>query len=105
MKAEAIPIVDLYFAAERPFVVRNNMIVLAEDPRLELWPGENRQEASIRFRTLGCFPLSGGIRSNAVTLDDIIDEVAQATASERQGRMIDRDEAGSMEKKKVEGYF
>jgi sulfate adenylyltransferase subunit 2 len=105
IKAEAIPIVDLYFAAKRPFVVRDNMIILAEDERLELWPGEVRQEASIRFRTLGCFALSGGIRSDATTLDDIIAEVSQATASERQGRMIDRDEAGSMEKKKTEGYF
>lgn len=105
IRAEAIPIVDLYFAARRPYVVRNNTIILAEDPRLELWPGENRQEAPIRFRTLGCFPLSGGIRSTASTLDDIIDEIAQATASERQGRMIDKDESGSMEKKKAEGYF
>jgi sulfate adenylyltransferase subunit 2 len=105
IRAEEIPIVDLYFARRRPFVVRNDMIVLAEDPRLDLWPGEVRQEDMIRFRTLGCFPLSGGIRSHATTIDDIIDEVALATISERQGRMIDRDEAGSMEKKKVEGYF
>lgn len=81
------------------------MIILAEDPRLDLWPGEVRQEEMIRFRTLGCFPLSGGIRSHATTIDDIIDEVSLATVSERQGRVIDRDEAGSMEKKKVEGYF
>lgn len=105
IRAESIPIVDLYFARRRPFVVRNDMIILAEDPRLDLWPGEVRQEEMIRFRTLGCFPLSGGIRSHATTIDDIIDEVSLATVSERQGRVIDRDEAGSMEKKKVEGYF
>lgn len=103
--AEAIPIVDLYFSARRPFVVRDGTIILAEDPRLELWPGETRQEDHIRFRTLGCFALSGGIRSHATTIDDIIAEVRGATASERQGRMIDRDESGSMEKKKSEGYF
>lgn len=105
IRAESIPIVDLYFARRRPFVVRNDMIILAEDPRLDLWPGEVRQDEMIRFRTLGCFPLSGGIRSHATTIDDIIDEVSLATVSERQGRVIDRDEAGSMEKKKVEGYF
>lgn len=105
IKAEEIPIVDLYFAKRRPFVLRDGMIILAEDERLELWPGEVRQEGSIRFRTLGCFALSGGIFSEAQTIDDIIDEITTATVSERQGRAIDRDEAGSMEKKKLEGYF
>jgi sulfate adenylyltransferase subunit 2 len=105
IKAEAIPIVDLYFASRRPFVLRDGMIILAEDERLELWPGEVRQEDMIRFRTLGCFALSGGIRSQASTIDDIIHELTTATVSERQGRAIDRDEAGSMEKKKLEGYF
>ncbi len=105
IRAEAIPIVDLYFAKRRPFVQRDGMIILAEDERLELWPGEVRQEGSIRFRTLGCFALSGGIRSTAATIDDIIKELTTATVSERQGRAIDRDEAGSMEKKKLEGYF
>lgn len=105
IKAEEIPIVDLYFAKRRPFVLRDGMIILAEDPRLELWPGEIRQEDMIRFRTLGCFALSGGIRSQAATIDDIIAEVTAATVSERQGRAIDHDEAGSMEKKKLEGYF
>lgn len=105
IKAEEIPIVDLYFARRRPFVLRDGMIILAEDERLELWPGEVRQEGSIRFRTLGCFALSGGIFSEAETIDDIIDEITTATVSERQGRAIDRDEAGSMEKKKLEGYF
>lgn len=105
IRAEAIPIVDLYFAKKRPFVLRDGMIILAEDERLELWPGEVKQEDMIRFRTLGCFALSGGIRSQATTIDDIISELTTATASERQGRAIDRDEAGSMEKKKLEGYF
>ena len=105
VRAETIPVVDLYFARCRPFVLRDGMIILAQDPRLELWPGEVRQEGMIRFRTLGCFALSGGIRSDAVTVDDIIGELMTATASERQGRAIDRDEAGSMEKKKLEGYF
>ena len=105
IRAEEIPIVDLYFARRRPYVVRDGMIILAEDPRLQLWPGEVKQEGMIRFRTLGCFALSGGIRSDATTLDDIIAELTTATASERQGRAIDRDEAGSMEKKKLEGYF
>lgn len=105
IKAEGIPIVDLYFAKRRPFVLRDGMVILAEDERLELWPGEVRQEEMIRFRTLGCFALSGGIRSDATTIDDIIAEIASATMSERQGRAIDRDEEGSMEKKKLEGYF
>lgn len=105
IKAEDIPIVDLYFARRRPFVLRDGMIILAEDPRLELWPGEIRQEDMIRFRTLGCFALSGGLRSQAATIDDIISEITTATVSERQGRAIDHDEAGSMEKKKLEGYF
>ncbi|MHB2267753.1 sulfate adenylyltransferase subunit CysD [Aliihoeflea sp. PC F10.4] len=105
IKAESIPIVDLYFAKRRPFVQRDGMIILAEDERLELWPGEVKQEGMIRFRTLGCFALSGGIRSEATTIDDIITEITTSTVSERQGRAIDRDEAGSMEKKKLEGYF
>ncbi len=81
------------------------MIILAEDERLELLPGEKRQRAELRFRTLGCFPLTGAIRSNANSLDAIIDEIQTATVSERQGRAIDRDKAGSMEMKKREGYF
>ena len=95
----------LYFAKKRPYVERDGMIVLAEDPRLELLPGETKQEGVIRFRTLGCFPLTGAIRSTATTLDDIISELETATVSERQGRAIDRDQSGSMEKKKREGYF
>lgn len=105
IQAEEIPIVPLYFAAKRPFVERDGMMILAEDPRLELLPGEVRREEVIRFRTLGCFPLTGAIHSNATTLDDIISELETATVSERQGRAIDRDQSGSMEKKKREGYF
>ncbi|MEX3010287.1 sulfate adenylyltransferase subunit CysD [Hoeflea sp. TYP-13] len=105
IQAEDIPIVPLYFAAERPVVERDGMLILAEDKRLELLPGEVKRNETIRFRTLGCFPLTGAIRSTATTLDDIISELETATVSERQGRAIDKDEAGSMEKKKREGYF
>jgi len=105
IQAENIPIVPLYFAARRPVVERDGMLILAEDERLELLPGETKREELIRFRTLGCFPLTGAIRSDAATLDDIIAELETATVSERQGRAIDRDQAGSMEKKKREGYF
>jgi sulfate adenylyltransferase subunit 2 len=105
IQAEEIPIVPLYFAAERPIVERDGMMILAEDPRLELLPGEAKRLEKIRFRTLGCFPLTGAIRSSATTLDDIITELETATVSERQGRAIDRDQSGSMEKKKREGYF
>jgi len=105
IQAENIPIVPLYFAEERPIVERDGMMILAEDERLELLPGETKRKEMIRFRTLGCFPLTGAIRSTATTLDEIIDELETATVSERQGRAIDRDQAGSMEKKKREGYF
>ena len=105
IQAENIPIVPLYFAAERPVLERDGMIVLARDERLELLAGETIRRQSVRFRTLGCFPLTGAIRSHATTMDDIIEELETATVSERQGRAIDRDEAGSMEKKKREGYF
>jgi sulfate adenylyltransferase subunit 2 len=105
IQAENIPIVPLYFAEERPIVERDGMTILAEDERLELLPGETRRMETIRFRTLGCFPLTGAIRSTATTLDEIIDELETATVSERQGRAIDRDQSGSMEKKKREGYF
>jgi len=105
IQAENIAIVPLYFAARRPVVERDGMLVLAADPRLQLYPEETVRHESVRFRTLGCFPLTGAIRSRATTLDDIIAELETATVSERQGRAIDRDEAGSMEKKKREGYF
>ena len=86
-------------------VERDGMLVWAEDPRFEALPGEQVQEGMLRFRTLGCWPLTGGIRSNATTLDEVIAELEIATVSERQGRAIDRDQSGSMEKKKREGYF
>jgi sulfate adenylyltransferase subunit 2 len=105
IKAENIPLVPLYFSKRRSFVERNDMMILAEDERLELLPGEKLKTAELRFRTLGCFPLTGAIRSKANSLDAIIDEIQTATVSERQGRAIDRDKAGSMEMKKREGYF
>ena len=105
IQVENIPIVPLYFAAPRPVVERDGMLILAEDQRLELQPSEIKRVETIRFRTLGCFPLTGAIHSTATTLDAIISELETATVSERQGRAIDRDEAGSMEKKKREGYF
>lgn len=105
IQAEDIPLVPLYYSAERPYVERDGMLILAEDPRLPLLPGEQVQRGMIRFRTLGCFPLTGAIRSNATTLEDVISELEIATVSERQGRAIDRDQSGSMEKKKREGYF
>ncbi len=105
IQAEDIPIVPLYFAEKRPVVERDGMMIMAADPRLELLPGETKREEVIRFRTLGCFPLTGAIRSSATTLEDIIAELEVATVSERQGRAIDRDQSGSMEKKKREGYF
>jgi len=105
IQAEVIAIVPLYFAAPRPVVERDGMLVLAQDPRLPLQPDEAVREEMVRFRTLGCFPLTGAIRSHATTLDELIGELETATVSERQGRAIDRDQSGSMEKKKREGYF
>jgi len=105
IQAENIPLVPLYYAKERPYIERDGMMILAEDERLELQPGEEVKYESIRFRTLGCFPLTGAIHSEATTLDEVIAELEIATVSERQGRAIDRDQSGSMEKKKREGYF
>ncbi len=105
IQAEDIPLVPLYYAAKRKFVDRDGMLVWAEDPRFEPLPGEQILEEDIRFRTLGCWPLTGAIRSQARTLDEVIAELEIATVSERQGRAIDRDQSGSMEKKKREGYF
>ena len=105
IREENIPIVDLYFARKRPVVERDGMLILANDKRLEIAPGEKLQELWVRFRTLGCFPLSGAIRSRAQNIDEIISEIQTATVSERQGRVIDRDQSGSMEMKKREGYF
>ncbi len=105
IRAEDIPIVPLYFAKNRPVIERDGMLILAEDERLELAPNEQIKQMDIRFRTLGCFPLSGAIKSEARNIDEIIEEIEIATVSERQGRAIDRDQAGSMEMKKREGYF
>ena len=102
---EQIPIVPLYYAKQRPVVERNGMLILLDDERLELQPGEQIQMKSVRFRTLGCYPLTGAIESTAATLPEIIQEMLLTRTSERQGRLIDHDQAGSMEKKKHEGYF
>jgi len=102
---EQIPIVPLYYAKERPVVERDSMLILLDDDRLELQPGEQVQMKSVRFRTLGCYPLTGAVESAAVTLPEIIQEMLLTKTSERQGRLIDHDQAGSMEKKKQEGYF
>jgi len=104
---ENIPIVPLYFAAPRPVVERDGTLIMVDDDRLRsrLKPGEEPQMKSVRFRTLGCYPLTGAIESDADTLDKIIQEMLLATQSERQGRLIDFDEDGSMEQKKREGYF
>ncbi|MEH6527753.1 MAG: sulfate adenylyltransferase subunit CysD [Sneathiella sp.] len=102
---EDIPIVPLYFAAERPVVERDGMLLMVDDDRLPLEADETPQMKSIRFRTLGCYPLTGAIESTATTLPEIIQEMLVTRTSERQGRLIDKDQAGSMEKKKQEGYF
>jgi len=102
---ENIPIVPLYYAAVRPVVERNGMLIMVDDDRLELQPGEEVQQKSVRFRTLGCYPLTGAVESTAATLPEIIQEMLLTRTSERQGRLIDHDQAGSMEKKKQEGYF
>jgi sulfate adenylyltransferase subunit 2 len=102
---EDIPIVPLYFAAERPVVERDGNLIMVDDERMRLRPGEVPQLRSIRFRTQGCYPLTGAIESTADTLPAIIQEMLLATTSERQGRVIDHDQTASMEKKKQEGYF
>jgi len=102
---ENIPIVPLYFAAPRPVVERDGALIMVDDERMRLGPGETPRTEVVRFRTLGCYPLSGAIRSEATTLPAIIREMLLATHSERQGRLIDHDEEGSMEQKKREGYF
>jgi sulfate adenylyltransferase subunit 2 len=105
IRAEGIPVVPLYFAKERPVVERGGTLIMVDDDRLPLEPGERPQMKRVRFRTLGCYPLTGAIESEADTLDAIIAEMRAATTSERQGRLIDSDESASMEKKKREGYF
>lgn len=102
---EDIPMVPLYFAKPRPVVVRPDMLMLVDDDRCRLLPGEEIQMKKVRFRTLGCYPLTGAVESDAETLEDILLEIINARESERQGRKIDTDSAGSMEKKKQEGYF
>ena len=102
---EGIPIVPLYFSAERPIIERDGMLMMVDDDRVPLEPGETPQSRQVRFRTLGCYPLTGAIESPANTIADIVNEIKAARTSERQGRLIDRDQSGSMEKKKEEGYF
>ncbi|HEU0162971.1 MAG TPA: sulfate adenylyltransferase subunit CysD [Rhizomicrobium sp.] len=103
--AENIPIVPLYFAKKRPVVERAGTLIMRDDERMKLLPGEKVEEKLVRFRTLGCYPLTGAIESDADTLEAIVTEMFTARTSERQGRLIDTDEKASMEKKKKEGYF
>jgi sulfate adenylyltransferase subunit 2 len=102
---QSIPIVPLYFAAQRPSVVRDGLLLMVDDERFPLRPTEKPIMRSIRFRTLGCYPLSGAVESRAETLSEVIQETLLTRTSERQGRAIDRDQSASMEKKKQEGYF
>ncbi|MEQ3694104.1 MAG: sulfate adenylyltransferase subunit CysD [Alcanivorax sp.] len=102
---ESIPLVPLYLAAERPVVERDGMLIMVDDDRMPLEEGEVPEMKSVRFRTLGCYPLTGAVESTAATLPEIIQEMLLTTTSERQGRAIDHDSSGSMEKKKQEGYF
>ncbi|MCQ8240775.1 sulfate adenylyltransferase subunit CysD [Rhizosaccharibacter radicis] len=105
IQLEAIPIPSLYLAAERPVVSRGGTLIMVDDDRMPLAPGETPELRSVRFRTLGCYPLTGAVESQADTLTAVIGEMLLARTSERQGRMIDHDQAASMEKKKQEGYF
>lgn len=105
IKKENIEIPSLYFAKERPVVYRDGNIIMVDDDRMKLRPGEKIQMKSVRFRTLGCYPLTGGVESTADTLDEIIDETLSAVSSERTTRVIDNEAAGSMERRKREGYF
>jgi sulfate adenylyltransferase subunit 2 len=103
--AQNIPIVPLYFAKHRPVVERDGALIMADDERMKFRPGESPRMRLVRFRTLGCYPLTGAIESAAASLEEIVSEMLTATTSERQGRVIDHDEGASMEKKKREGYF
>ncbi|GJM02723.1 MAG: sulfate adenylyltransferase subunit 2 [Rhodomicrobium sp.] len=105
IEQENIPLVPLYFAKERPVVERDGALIMVDDERMPLNPGETPENKLVRFRTLGCYPLTGAIESSAASVNDIIDELTLSRVSERQGRVIDHDESGSMEKKKQEGYF
>ncbi len=102
---EKIPVVPLYFAKPRPVVQRDGALIMVDDDRMELRPGEVVQNMMVRFRTLGCYPLTGAIESEAATLEEVIQEMRESRSSERQGRLIDHDAATSMEQKKQEGYF
>ena len=102
---EQMPIVPLYYAAERPVVERDGMLMLVDDDRMQLFEGEQIHIKKVRFRTLGCYPLPGAIESDADDLSSIVLELLESRTSERQGRAIDSDSSGSMEKKKQEGYF
>ena len=102
---ENIPIVPLYFAKDRPVVNRDGMLIMVDDERMPIGPGEKIEMNKVRFRTLGCYPLTGAVESTATTLPEIIQEMLLTTTSERQGRLIDHDQSGSMEQKKREGYF
>ncbi len=105
IEAEEIPVVPLYFAKERPVVDRQGALIMVDDDRMPLAPGETPRMEKVRFRTLGCYPLTGAVRSEAGNLSEIIAEMRASHTSEREGRLIDHDESGSMEKKKREGYF
>jgi sulfate adenylyltransferase subunit 2 len=102
---EQIEIVPLYLAAKRPVVERDGALIMVDDDRMKLKEGEKIEEKMVRFRTLGCYPLTGAVESEATTLPEIIEEMLLATSSERQGRMIDHDSSSSMEQKKRQGYF
>ena len=102
---EKLPIVPLYYAAVRPVVNRDGALIMVDDERMRLKPGETPEMKLVRFRTLGCYPLTGAVESSAATIEDIVTEMFTARTSERQGRVIDHDENASMEKKKKEGYF
>jgi sulfate adenylyltransferase subunit 2 len=102
---ESIPIVPLYFAKERPVVNKDGMLIMVDDDRMPIEAGEKVEMKMVRFRTLGCYPLTGAVESAATTLPEIIQEMLLTTTSERQGRLIDHDQSGSMEQKKREGYF
>lgn len=102
---ENIDIVPLYLAKKRPVLERDGMLMMVDDDRIDLQPGEVIEQRMVRFRTLGCWPLTGAVASDAQTLPAIIEEMLVSTTSERQGRVIDRDQSGSMEMKKRQGYF
>ena len=105
IRCEDIPVVPLYFARPRPIIERDGMLIMVDDDRIRLRPGEQIASRSVRFRTLGCYPLTGAVESSATTIDDIIVELSASRQSERAARAIDNDEVASMERKKRDGYF